>query len=329
MNCRALSGVSEDVIKNTREASISFDSVNLYGAKYDRLFEIPTKAIEEASAITAMVPGGLFKRTKPVQAAQLLYRPAGGDVVSVVLVPDKPSDLPGFLSGVNSEIEHLKDIRERGQNFANLLASIPRASVGLDGVKGKVRSSVEFINGLKLSSITAKSAYSMLGDFVSIDIETCGLAVTDPVLEVAAIRFSAYDPDEVFESYIDPKKPIPEEATRINHITDDMVAGAPTIWQIIPSLYEFVGALPIVGHNIPFDLKFLYRYGFDLKPKQKVYDTLPLSRKAFKDSVDNYSLETILHKCGVYPPSLHSASTDALSVGILYRGIAEELASNL
>ena len=31
------------------------------------------------------------------------------------------------------------------------------------------------------------------------------------------------------------------------------------LYQIIPSLQEFIGDMPLLGHNLEFDLKFLCR----------------------------------------------------------------------
>lgn len=36
------------------------------------------------------------------------------------------------------------------------------------------------------------------------------------------------------------------------------------LYQIIPSLQEFIGDMPLLGHNLEFDLKFLCRAGLDL-----------------------------------------------------------------
>ena len=47
------------------------------------------------------------------------------------------------------------------------------------------------------------------------------------------------------------------EAMSVNGITPEMLEGAPMLYQIIPSLQEFIGDMPLLGHNLEFDLKFL------------------------------------------------------------------------
>ena len=60
---------------------------------------------------------------------------------------------------------------------------------------------------------------------------------------------------------IDPEIHIPEMVTQINHITDDMVAGAPTAGEVMAAFDEFAGTDDIVGHNIDFDLRFIKSAG--------------------------------------------------------------------
>lgn len=103
---------------------------------------------------------------------------------------------------------------------------------------------------------------------------------TDSLLEVAAIKFEDWTPIEKFHTLINPGKHIPEEATQVNNITDDMVINSPKFSQVIESLDKFIGNSNIVGHNLPFDLKFLYRNGHDfLASKRKYYDTLEIAKK--------------------------------------------------
>ena len=43
------------------------------------------------------------------------------------------------------------------------------------------------------------------------------------------------------------------------------------LYQIIPSLQEFIGDMPLLGHNLEFDLKFLCRAGLDVTPETRRY----------------------------------------------------------
>ena len=55
------------------------------------------------------------------------------------------------------------------------------------------------------------------------------------------------------------------------------------LYQIIPSLPEFIGDMPLLGHNLEFDLKFLCRAGLDVTPEtRRFYDTYELAGHLLK-----------------------------------------------
>lgn len=171
------------------------------------------------------------------------------------------------------------------------------------------------------------SAKNVLRDFVGIaifiDIETTGLKVTDSIIEIAAIRFEN-------------GKPIPPEATAINHITNDMVANAPDFKSIVPSLEKFVGNSNLLGQNLKFDLKFLYKNGYDYtKQNRKYYDTLEMAKEKltkydrrkpydYEYDVDDYKLDTLCECYSIYRPDAHRALSDCLATGKLFLRMVEE-----
>lgn len=114
---------------------------------------------------------------------------------------------------------------------------------------------------IKFTNITQRTNPLSLASYVAIDIETTGVVRTSRIIEISAIRFDAGEPIEKFETLVDPECPIPPEATAVNHITDEMVVGAPKYWQVIPALQDFIGSSSVVGHNLAFDLQFLYTHG--------------------------------------------------------------------
>lgn len=320
------------------------DMVYLLGSFNSAIAKLKSSSIVDAKMRKGTISVGLLKKEKAVQFLDLTYKTKAGEEKTLVFQPGSFSEASAFcdaiMRAVNARREkeaeqiHAREAaaaekKEKEQAFAQLLEDLPRAAVGLDGEKGKVRKTDDFINSLSISTITDRLSYSNLGDYVALDLETCGLRSIDPILEVAAIRFDGYNPVEMFTTLINPGQLIPKEASDINHITDDMVADAPTIWQVMPSLVEFIGSSAIVSHNPKFDLKFLYRYGFDLQPRQKVYDTVKLSRKVIPDyRIANYKLSTILRFCGIDYPSTHRAAADAYAAGVLFRALAQHLAES-
>lgn len=96
---------------------------------------------------------------------------------------------------------------------------------------------------------------------VFLDTETTGTDVLqDQVIELAMVAFD-YDPAsgavhkvyeaEAFNRFRDPGRPIPPEATRVNNITDDMVAGQTISDEEVEAFLEGVGL--VIAHSASFD----------------------------------------------------------------------------
>lgn len=175
--------------------------------------------------------------------------------------------------------------------------------------------------------------------FVVFDTETTGLYPwKDKLVEIGAVRFQNGEPVEAFHSMIDPGIHIPENVSWINHITDDMVAGAPTAGEVMASFDEFVGIDDIVGHNVDFDLRFIQSAGSALPDKNRRYfDTAELARQMVKGpdkvydeasgkwrndynsqyEVKGHSLGNMCEFYGVEHGELHRADVDALATGRL------------
>lgn len=207
--------------------------------------------------------------------------------------------------------------------FETILNSIPKFEIELSSDKVKRQNAINNpINDYK--NITKSSNYGKLCNFVALDTETTGLKTGgNDIIEIAAIRFENYRPVAKFHTYLKPRKAIPADASAVNGITDDMVENAPTFSQIKPALQAFISDLPIVAHNAPFDIRFLYVSGLDLeKHNGKVYDTLQLAKNKVRDccgdKLDDYKLETICNELNIGCENYHTADADALACGLLF-----------
>lgn len=217
--------------------------------------------------------------------------------------------------------DYQKEVDER---FTALLDSIPRHEVVISDLVKISRTA--FIKPV-FSNVTARSNVEKLGNFVVVDTETTGLSASkDAIVEVSAVRFERFMPVEVFESFVNPHKPIPEVASKVNHITDDMVSDAPDFSQIRGDLVSFIGSSTVIGHSLDFDLKFLCSAGIAfVDPKQKFFDTLELSRRIIGDEVEDCKLVTLCDYYKIrYEGGAHRSSSDALATGLLFRELVDE-----
>lgn len=173
-------------------------------------------------------------------------------------------------------------------------------------------------------NITKATKLNKLQDFIAIDTETTGLKCGgNDIIEICAIKFLKFKPVEKFHTYLKPRKSIPASATEINGITDDMVCDAPKFSQIKSSLQDFIGDLPLVAHNAPFDIKFLHVSGLNLENHtDKVYDTLKLSKLKLRDydgsKFESYKLCDLCDELNISCNTFHNADSDTLACGLLF-----------
>lgn len=220
------------------------------------------------------------------------------------------------------------------------LESIPKREIILSDEYRKRQRGYEPVN---TSNITPKGVYDR---FVVFDTETTGLTPSkNRIIELAAVRFIDGEPVELFSSLVNPEREIPPEISELNIITDDMVADAPTISQILPAFEDFIGDDLLVAHNIEFDLKFLFHSGSKLfDTKRKYIDTLEQAqkllrkprRKYYEDydywdydyesdyDVDDHKLDTLCSYYHIIRPYEHRAASDALATGDLFLELIEE-----
>jgi len=133
---------------------------------------------------------------------------------------------------------------------------------------------------------------------VAFDLETTGLSpVKDEIVEIGAVKFSFQKVGDrmdivekgVFQSLVKPDRHIPEEASRVNHITDDMVENAPPAREVLPNFLRFCGQSSLlVAHNgHSFDAPFLReackRAGLGV-PRLPVLDSLKIARNILREN---------------------------------------------
>ena len=175
------------------------------------------------------------------------------------------------------------------------------------------------------NNVTSRTPLAKFNDFYAIDLETTGLSeVKNEIIQIAIIKFHHFQPVEILSSYVKPRKGLKLEAAAINHITEDMVADAPYIEQIMQSVDAFIGEkAPIIAHNLQFEYKFLAANGSEnIVKKRPLYDTLELSKRIWQQ--ESYSLENVCRNTFKFTPALHNAESDTLTCGLLFREICNE-----
>lgn len=164
--------------------------------------------------------------------------------------------------------------------------------------------------------------------FVAFDLETTGtLPGVDRIVEVGAVRMVNGEVDAVFSTLVDPQRAIPEGASRVNGITNDMVVGKPKIEDLLAPLTEFCGDDLLVAHNAPFDFQFLVSdfKRFEMRtPRGLVLCTFAMSKKVFP-GLANYKLGTLVQYLQIDAGGFHRAEADATYAGKLFLRMIERI----
>ncbi|MCI5851743.1 MAG: 3'-5' exonuclease [Sutterellaceae bacterium] len=153
-----------------------------------------------------------------------------------------------------------------------------------------------------------KSVLGFPRDFVALDLETTGLrASADAIIEVGCIRFRDGRPAEKFETFINPERRIGRFITRLTGITDAMVGDAPRFADTADAIWDFIGDDLIVGHNVGFDVGFLFSKFNSLDGRvfaNDYVDTLRIFRRCcpalphhrLTDLTDFFGIRTVHHR---------------------------------
>jgi DNA polymerase-3 subunit epsilon len=149
-----------------------------------------------------------------------------------------------------------------------------------------------------------KSLIAFPNNFIVIDVETTGLdSQYDEIIELSAIRMSDNSIVNRFSSLVKPNNPIDEFISDLTGITNEMVRYAPKIEDILLKFKEFLQDDLLVGHNVNFDINFIYdnlQECYDEYLNNNFIDTMRISRRVLtelsshrlKDLANFYNIDT-------------------------------------
>ena len=123
---------------------------------------------------------------------------------------------------------------------------------------------------------------------IVLDTETTGLdpATGHRIVEIACLELINRVPTgKQFQRYVNPERPMPEEAFRVHGLSEDFLAQHPVFAKVAEEFLRFIGDSPLIIHNAEFDLKFINAElelieRPPLEPGRAV-DTMALARRRF------------------------------------------------
>lgn len=158
---------------------------------------------------------------------------------------------------------------------------------------------------------------------VALDLETTGLdSSRDEIIEIGAVKFKGSRMMEEFQTLVNPRIRIPPVVTRLTGITDAMVRGAPLIEEILDQVSGFVGDLPVLGHNVGFDLGFLRMQ--NILRNNPSLDTYEMA-SVILPQAGRYNLSALGQALDVASPATHRALDDARVTWAVYKELYQLL----
>lgn len=159
--------------------------------------------------------------------------------------------------------------------------------------------------------------------YTAIDLETTGLdPKRDRIIEIGAARVEAGVVTETYSAFVNPGRTLEDRVRELTGITDDMLADAPRIEEVIGEVLEFCGDRAVLGHHVIFDYSFLKRaavnHGFSFE--KKGIDTLKLCR-LFMPEGEKKNLAAACRYFGIGQEESHRALADAVSAHRLYQAM--------
>lgn len=181
-------------------------------------------------------------------------------------------------------------------------------------------------------------------NYTIIDIETTGLDPSyDSIIEIGAIKVVNNSIESTFSSLVKPPAINYDPAfddcdflfddngrkyyyvdsyiTNLTHITNEMLDSAPEPKDVLKDFIDFISDDILIGHNINFDINFLYdnilKY-YDVKLNNDFVDTLRLSRRLHPD-FSHHRLSDMANFYGIDDSDAHRSLSDCNTTNELFK----------
>jgi DNA polymerase-3 subunit epsilon len=168
---------------------------------------------------------------------------------------------------------------------------------------------------------------------VFLDTETTGLTANDTVIEIAIVD---YQGQVLFDKLVKPAGKIAPEASRVHHITPEMVKDAPRWDSLWPEIEAILIGRTVVIYNADFDLRLLKQThsrhwlrwnnpeGSQFVCLMKLYAQYYGQWDSRRGSYRYQSLDNAGKQCGLKLTNTHRAKDDTLLTQSLLHHLANQ-----
>lgn len=184
---------------------------------------------------------------------------------------------------------------------------------------------------MNLTNIRPAKGQSLIetpSTFVVFDIETTGLdSLSNEIIEIGALKVKDGKVVDTFDHLIKPSHPISDFITNLTGITNEMVETAETIEEVLTQFINFIGDNILMGHNVNFDINFVYdhaeKYNNHILNNDFI-DTLRLARKLLPE-LSHHRLSDLADYYNIDKTGHHRALKDVEMTLEVYNHLVEEI----
>lgn len=196
------------------------------------------------------------------------------------------------------------------------------------------------IPGRKVVRNKGKNMLQFPDSYTVIDIETTGLSTEyDKIIEVSAVKCinnkivenysSLIQPDDFEDFYEDNDGDtyLPDFITSLTGITDEMLKSAPPASDVLSHFVNFIGDSVLIGHNVNFDINFLYDNILDLfgtELSNDFVDTMRISRR-INSELDHHRLSDLAELFSLDYINAHRSLNDCLITQACYLKLRQKI----
>ena len=168
-----------------------------------------------------------------------------------------------------------------------------------------------------------------LDDYTVLDIETTSLdTFSGEIVEISAIKVRDRKEIDSFSKLIKTKNEIGYFTTRLTGITNEMIEKqGKELVDVLKNFKDFLGNDIIVGHNVNFDINFIYdnmQENLNEYLSNDFVDTLRISRKVLPN-LRHHKLDDLIQYFNLERRNEHRALNDCVLTNQVYINLAKML----
>lgn len=167
-------------------------------------------------------------------------------------------------------------------------------------------------------------------NYTVIDLETTGYSPKyDDIIEMCALRVRNNEIVESFSSLVNKESCIHINSfiSDLTGITQDMIDSAPDIKDMLPKFIEFIGTDIIVGHNVNFDINFIYDESVRITGNpvcNDFVDTMRISRRLHPE-YQHHRLSDLSDRYSVDNSGAHRSERDCEITKLCYDSLRDDI----